>query len=93
MIGLRVAAPLRVVRSRFAVTLPDSWDYETGLATTHVTTLALAPGGSERDYELSYGRKLGGAWIGANLFLRTQPGNVAAAPDDAGAALRWSLSF
>jgi hypothetical protein len=93
MLGLRAAAPLRVVQSRFNLLLPDSWDWKTRTATSHVAPLALVPGGSERDYELSYGRSLGGAWIATNVFLRSQPGNIAAAPVDYGAAVRWALSF
>ena len=33
------------------------------------------------------------AWLGANLFYRRQPGNIATLPDDKGAAIRFSLSF
>jgi hypothetical protein len=37
---------------------------------------------------------LGGrGWFGGNLYYRRQPGHVAAASDDAGAAVRFSLDF
>ena len=35
----------------------------------------------------------GKAWLGGNLFYRRQPGHIADAPDDAGAAIRFSLGF
>jgi hypothetical protein len=75
--------------------LPTSYDYATGAATTTFRTMSLSPTGRELDAELSYGSDLlgGKAWIGGNLFYRRQPGNIAAAPDDKGAALRFSLGF
>ena len=75
--------------------LPTSYDYATGIATSSLSTMSLSPSGRELDAELSYGSALlgGKAWIGGNLFYRRQPGNIAAAPDDKGAALRFSLGF
>lgn len=93
LLGLRVAMPLRVIRSRFDLALPASYDWRTGLAQLSDATLDLVPRGRELDAELSYSRPAGGGWLGANLFLRRQPGNIAAAPDDAGVALRWSVGF
>jgi hypothetical protein len=93
MLGLRISAPLRVTASRFMLDLPQSWDWKSETATTALTPLDLVPGGSERDFELSYGLGLSGGWLGANLFARTQTGNVAAMPDDYGAALRWTARF
>lgn len=93
LIGLRIAAPLRVTASRFMLDLPQSWDWQSETATIASTALNLVPGGSERDYELSYGIGIGRGWLGANLFMRTQAGHIAAMPDDAGAALRWSVGF
>ena len=57
--------------------------------------MSLRPTGRELDSELSYGTDLigGKAWIGGNLFCRRQPGHIAAAPADVGAALRFSLGF
>jgi hypothetical protein len=93
MMGLRFSAPLRVMRSRFNLTLPDSWDWESGTATTRVSSVNLAPRGAERDMEFSYGLGVSGGWLGANLYMRTQPGNLAAAPDDYGMAVRWSVGW
>ncbi|MBO9575813.1 MAG: S8 family serine peptidase [Sphingobium sp.] len=91
--GLRVSAPLRVTASRFDLLLPQSWDWQSATATMARMPLNLVPTGAERDYELSYGFALSGGWLGTNVFARTQPGNIAAAPDDYGAALRWSARF
>jgi hypothetical protein len=93
MLGLRISAPLRVTASRFMLDLPQSWDWKSETATTALTPLALVPRGSERDVELSYGLGLSGGWLGANLFARTQAGNVAAVADDYGAALRWTARW
>jgi hypothetical protein len=44
---------------------------------------------------LSYGSALldGRAWFGGNLFYRRDPGHIANSPDDAGAAIRFTLGF
>jgi len=57
--------------------------------------MSLTPSGRELDAELSYGSSLlqGKAWLGANVFYRRQPGHIATAPDDKGAAIRFSLGF
>lgn len=93
MLALRVSQPLRVIASRFSLTLPDRWDWQAGLATERAVPLDLVPRGRQRDYELSYGRALGRGWLGVNAYLREQGGNIAAAPLDAGAAIRWSIGF
>jgi subtilisin family serine protease len=93
LFGLRVSAPLRVTASRFDLVLPQSWDWKSQTATMALAPLDLVPRGSERDYELSYGLGLSGGWLGANLFARTQAGNVAATADDYGMALRWNARF
>ena len=94
-IGLRFAQPLRVDLGGFAMLLPTSYDYTTGLATDTLSTMSLRPSGRELDAELSYGSTLigGNAWLGGNLFIRRQPGNIASMPMDTGAALRFSLGF
>ncbi len=93
MFGLRVSAPLRVTGSRFELNLPQSWDWQSETATMARAPLDLVPRGSERDYELSYGLGVSGGWLGANLYMRTQAGNIAAMADDYGAALRWSARW
>jgi hypothetical protein len=32
-------------------------------------------------------------WIGGNLFMRRQPGHIASANNDYGAAIRFTLGF
>ena len=93
--GFRFSQPLRVEHGGFAMWLPTSYDYATGTATSSLSTMSLRPSGRELDSELSYGSDLldGKAWVGGNLFYRRQPGHIAAAPDDKGAALRFSLNF
>jgi hypothetical protein len=94
-IGFRVAQPLRVERGGFAMMLPTSYDYVTATASDSLSRMSLTPSGREVDAELSYGSRLlgGNAWVGGNLFYRRQPGHIASSPDDAGAALRFSLGF
>ena len=94
-LGFRIAQPLRVERGGFAMQLPTFWDYVTETATDSLTRMSLTPSGREIDGELSYGSNLlgGNAWVGGNLFFRRQPGHIAGAPDDKGAAVRFSLDF
>jgi hypothetical protein len=93
--GLRIAQPLRVERGGFAMMLPTSWDYVTETATDTLTTMSLSPSGREVDAELSYGSNLigGRAWVGGNFYVRRQPGHIASASKDVGAAIRFSLGF
>jgi len=93
--GLRLAQPLRVEHGGFALMLPTSYDYATGVAFNTLSTMSLRPSGRELDAELSYGSTLigGNAWVGGNLFYRRQPGNIASLAADKGAALRFSLAF
>jgi hypothetical protein len=94
-LAFRIAQPLRIEHGGFAMMLPTSYDYSTGLATDTLTTMSLSPSGREIDTEVSYGRTLldGNAWLGANLFYRRDPGHIANSPDDKGAAVRFSLGF
>jgi hypothetical protein len=73
--------------------LPSSYDYATGTVGHDRQYLSLTPKGRELDLEAAYGARLAGGWIDANLFLRREPGNVAAAPADHGIAVRYSLAF
>jgi hypothetical protein len=94
-LALRIAQPLRIEHGGFAMMLPTSYDYSTGLATDSFTTMSLRPSGREVDGELSYGKTMldGNAWLGGNLFYRRDPGHIANSPNDVGAAIRFSLGF
>jgi len=94
-LGLRIAQPLRVEHGGFAMLLPTSYDYSTETVTSSLSRFSLTPSGREVDAELSYGSSLldGNAWIGGNLFARRQPGHIANAKDDVGAAIRFTLGF
>jgi hypothetical protein len=92
-IGLRIAQPLRIEQGGFSLMLPTAYDYGTQSATETLNHFSLSPSGRQIDAELSYSRPFVGGWLGGNLFLRRQPGHVAKAGHDAGAALRYSLAF
>jgi hypothetical protein len=93
--GLRLAQPLRVEHGGFAMMLPTAYDYVTETATDSLSRMSMSPSGREIDAELSYGSTLldGNAWFGGNLYYRRQPGHIANAPADAGAAIRFTLGF
>ncbi len=55
--------------------------------------LSLTPSGRERDWEAVYARPLGRGWLTANSYWRRQAGHYATAPDDLGAAVRYSFGF
>ena len=82
-LALRYAEPLRVTGGALMLALPGS----------PPQSLALAPSGHERDVEAAYTRPLGTGWLTANAYLRRQAGNFRTAPDDLGAAVRWSTGF
>ena len=94
-LGFRVSQPLRVSNGGFAMLLPTGYDYSTETATSSWTTYSLTPSGREVDTELSYGSALwdGSGWVGGNLFMRRQPGHIASADNDYGAAIRFTLGF
>jgi hypothetical protein len=91
--GLRYSEPLRVTHGGFGLSVPTSYDYSTLSATYTLTSLNLAPTGHERDIEASYGFRLWSGWLDTNLYLRTQPGNIALAPNDVGAAIRYGINL
>jgi hypothetical protein len=94
-LGVRISQPLRVSNGGFAMLLPTAYDYSSETATSSWTTYSLTPSGREIDTELSYGSSLwdGNGWLGGNLFLRRQPGHIASADNDYGAAIRFTLGF
>ena len=91
--GLRVSQPLRVRSGGLGVLLPVSYSYQTLQTEYAVTEFNLAPEGRELDFEAAYSLPLWGGQMGANAFLRRQPGHIAAAKDDIGAAIQFTLGF
>ena len=62
-------------------------------ATSSLSRFSLSPSGREVDAELSYSTGFAGGWLGGNLFVRRQPGHVADADTDYGAAIRFTLGL
>lgn len=91
--GLRVSQPLRVRSGGLGVMLPVAYDYATQGTEFALTRINLAPEGREIDLEASYSLPAAGGWLGANAFLRRQPGHIRAADSDLGAAIQFSLGF
>jgi hypothetical protein len=91
--GLRLAQPLRVTGGGLTVHLPVSYDYATLLAGYADQRINLAPGGHETDLEAAWSLPIRGGTLATNLYWRGQPGNIAAAPDDVGAAIRLTLGL
>ena len=91
--GLRIAQPLRVESGGYRLNLPTGYDYATLTTSYTPTMLSLAARGRELDLEANYGRVLGAGWVDTNLFFRRDPGNIAAMPNDVGAAVRFTVGF
>ncbi len=91
--ALRISQPLRVTRGGLDLTLPSGYDYFSGETRYSGQRLNLTPNGRERNIEAVYTRPLLGGSISANLFWRSEPGNIAAAPDDQGAAIRLAFGL
>ena len=83
-LALRYAEPLRVTGGGLMLLDPGR-----GAA----QAWSLTPQGHERDVEAVYATPLGTGWLSANGYWRRQPGHYAAAPDDLGAAVRYTLGF
>jgi hypothetical protein len=90
-LALRAMQPLRVARGGFDLTMPVSYDYETGKTAYGQRFFNLAPLGREIDLELAYGLGWMGGHLDLNAFLRSDPGHVEAVKRDAGAAIRFTL--
>ncbi len=91
--ALRIAQPLRVIGGGFDVTLAQSYDYATQSAIFGTQRVNLAPIGRESNLEALYARAIGGGILSTNLYWRRNPGNIAAAPQDYGAAIRYTLGY
>lgn len=92
-LGLRVSQPLRVESGGLSLWLPVGYDYASETAAFGARSLSLSPSGREIDGELRWHGPLWGGHLSTSLFLRRQPGNIAAMPADKGAAVRWSAKF
>ena len=92
-LSLRIAQPLRVEHGMIALTLPVDYDYATRAARFADVGLNLAPLGSEHVVEAAWTTPAFGGALTLNAFWRDQPGHIAAAPDDLGAAVRLALGF
>ncbi len=91
--GLRLAQPVRLASGGLTVELPVTWDYATSSAQTAVRRINLAPSGREIDAEALYAVPLWAGSLSTSVYWRKDPGHVAAAPDDTGAALRFGMAF
>lgn len=91
--GLRIALPTRVSGGGLSLHQPTSYDYATGAIGYSTDRIGLTPQGRERDVEAGFGLRAFGGWLDSNLYWRRQPDNIALAPDDLGAALRYALTF
>jgi hypothetical protein len=92
-IAFRIAQPLRVHSGGFNIQLPISYDYRSGAVGYEGRYVNLAPSGRELDFELNYNLALSRGRMGANLFLRREPGHIEAAGDDIGGAIRVTWDF
>ncbi len=92
-LSFRLAQPLRVEGGLASLSVPVDYDYATGLTSFEQRSVNLTPSGREIDAEAAYSVAAFGGSLDANLYLRREPGHVAARPDDVGAALRYAVAF
>ena len=81
-LSFTIAQPLRA-----------SGDAVLALGGESAETARLSPSGREIASEIGYARPLGAGWLSLGLFWRDQPGHIATAAPDAGAALRFRLGL
>lgn len=95
MVSLRVTQPLRVRGGGYLLNLPVSYDYADRSVGYAPTIFSLSPRGRELALEAAYLMPLfdGAGNLSLNAFMRRDPGNIEAARDDLGAAMRFSLDF
>ena len=90
----RLAQPLRITKGGLEVSLPTAYSYDSRTPIVSLQRFSLAPKGREVDAELSYGSPiLSSGWLGTNLYVRHEPGHIAYAETDVGAAIRFTLGF
>ena len=92
-LALRLSQPLRVRRGGVTYLLPVGYDALSGAVTQGPVLLSLAPTGQELALEGAWHVPLGPAALTLNGYWRRQPGHIAAADDDLGAAVRLWLGF
>ncbi|MGZ8347088.1 MAG: hypothetical protein ACXWUP_08265, partial [Allosphingosinicella sp.] len=94
-LAFRVMQPLRVRSGGYFLNAPVGYDYSDLSVDYERRTFSLAPTGREIDLEAAYGVDLlgGAAFVGANAFVRREPGHIQSMPNDIGAAARFSLRF
>ena len=92
-LGLRLSQPLRVESGGLSLYLPVDYSYASESATYGYRSLSLAPQGREIDGEIAWRGPLWGGQGAASLFYRKNPGHYASAPDDKGAAIKWTARF
>jgi subtilisin family serine protease len=92
-LALRFAQPLRVTSGALRLSAPVAYDYATLRATLAPVDFNLAPTGRERVVEAAWSWPLASGSLTLNTYWRTQPGHIAAADDDVGAAFRFVMGF
>lgn len=92
-LSVRVSQPLRIDSGGLNISLPTGYDYVSRQATPGMSYLNLTPDGRELDVEAAYMLPLRHGSLGTNIYWRRNPGNVATAPSDIGAAIRFSVDF
>jgi hypothetical protein len=92
-LALRVAQPVRVESGGLWLNVPTGYDYATQMVTRGQVEMPLTPIGREHVVEAAWTTPAWGGALTLNGFWRNEPGHVAAAPDDLGAAVRFSLGF
>jgi hypothetical protein len=95
LVSFRVTQPLRVRSGGYRLNVPVAYDYSDLSVDYRLTEFGLAPKGREVAFEAAYFLPLfdGAGSVSANGFYRLDPGHIAAARDDVGAAVRFSLDF
>lgn len=92
-LSLRLSQPLRVTSGGLHLNLPTSYNYDSATASWSPSLVSLVPKGRQVDGEASYAMPVGNGWLMLNGYWRRQDGNIAAARDIVGGALRFKLAY